>query len=150
MKTGKIVPDIHELVQQEAFYCADCLYTKDTGFLTCRITSEGLLHGKAIGTDDVELTDIFTLFTRTIRGALYVGGECSAHGSCGFIYQKTHDQIDWFLMSLEHGPFIDVGADHAKIRFLSGNGNALLMLDNEALELQDRFFLQARKAQGLP
>ncbi|AZK64776.1 hypothetical protein [Pectobacterium versatile] len=136
--------DVHELVKKEEFYYSDLIYIKGSGFLEYTIANNGLVFNKKNQIKGVELTDIFANSTSESNGSIYVCGECSAHSSCGFFYKKTNENIDWFLMSLEFGPFVNIIKNDREIRFLSEENSGFIVLNNNELDVKNKFLFDMK------
>jgi hypothetical protein len=73
--------------------------------------------------DDGNLTDIYQNFSVDMADSTYVGGEASAHGSCGFFYKRTGNILNWALMSLDSNPFVSVEEIDNGVAFISNTGH---------------------------
>lgn len=92
--------------------------------------------GEELSEGALDTTDIFANFSIEIDGALYVGGEASAHGSCGFFYRMTGGRLDWALMSLESEPFVGVERCEGGVRFLAASGAAWIVRGDDVTRIQ--------------
>lgn len=73
--------------------------------------------------DASDLADISTCFSSNLDGSIYAGGEAFDHGSYGFFYKMTNEKVDWMLISLEGGPFVEAHHRGNDIAFRSSNSS---------------------------
>ncbi|WP_175722023.1 hypothetical protein [Burkholderia anthina] len=119
----KLVADIlHDILLAERFFCADCVVIGKSGVVGYRIKDGQPEMDRSIRVAEDDLTDVFQNFAVTVAGSIYVGGEASAHGSCGFFYKKTNDVLDWALMSLDSEPFVSLEKIRDGVAFVSSSG----------------------------
>ena len=121
-KTGEIVVDTSGLIGDEEFFYANCILLKSGEVLGYSPKNGRIEIDPGVSFDGSDLTDLMQMFRVDVDGSSYVGGEGSAHGSCGFFYKKTGDGVDWALISQESNPFIGVEFEGSKARFLSSSG----------------------------
>lgn len=114
--------DVNDLVRQEEFFYADCIAIGHLQIAGYKIINNQIEIDNNIFIDEIDLTNIFQNFSIEIDGVNYVGGEASAHGSCGFFYKKTGNSLNWALMSLKSNPFIQVEICPERVRFFSSSG----------------------------
>ena len=113
---------VSDLIRREQFFHSDCIAVNSFGIMGYKFTNGQFEIEPDVSIDESDLTDILQNFSVEIDGASYVGGEASAHGSCGFFYKMTGDSLSWALMSLESNPFIGVEVHGGSARFLSSSG----------------------------
>ncbi|MDE9430801.1 hypothetical protein [Xenorhabdus bovienii] len=128
--------DVDELVSREEFYSSDCIFIKGSGLFGYRLENNNFIFDSEIHIDEDNLTDIFANFSSEYNDAVYVGGEASSHGSCGFFYKKKNECIDWLLMSSESDPFVNVIFDKGSISFLSSSGYAWVVSNDDILSVK--------------
>jgi hypothetical protein len=119
---------LRELLCREQFFYADCIVAGQSDVIGYRISNGKLEADLCVCIEKDDLTDIFQNFTTNIAGSTYVGGEASAHGSCGFFYKKTGDILNWALMSLDSEPFVSVEKIQDGIAFVSSSGHRWVVL----------------------
>ncbi|OWJ61386.1 hypothetical protein [Inquilinus limosus] len=124
-----------DLVRREEFFYADCVLTPDSRIIGFSVSDGAFVIGEDLSTDDLDTTDIFGNFRIEIDGALYVGGEASAHGSCGFFYKMTGGHVDWALISLESEPFVGVERCDGGVRFLAASGAAWIVRGDDVTRI---------------
>jgi hypothetical protein len=113
---------------REQFFYADCIVTSQSDVIGYKIINGQPEVDWSVRVEKDELTDIFQNFSTNIAGSTYVGGEASAHGSCGFFYKKTGDVLNWALMSLDSEPFVSVEEIQGGIAFISSAGHKWVVL----------------------
>jgi hypothetical protein len=116
------------LLYREQFFYADCIVTSQSDVIGYKIINGQPEVDWSVRVEKDELTDIFQNFSTNIAGSTYVGGEASAHGSCGFFYKKTGDVLNWALMSLDSEPFVSVEEIQGGIAFISSAGHKWVVL----------------------
>lgn len=127
----KLAADIlHDILLREQFFCADCIVIGKSDVIGYRIKDGQPEVDRSIRIAEDDLTDVFQNFSVNIAGSVYVGGEASAHGSCGFFYKKTNDVLDWALMSLDSEPFVSLEKIHDGVAFVSSSGRKWLVCGN--------------------
>lgn len=114
--------DANDLIRAGEFIYGNFLVMGNSEFLGFNLNENGIDINENPNIDESRKTDIFENFSIEIGGSIYSGGEASAHGSCGFFYKKTGNNLDWFLMALESNPFIGVEKKENGVRFLSSSG----------------------------
>ncbi|WP_334002716.1 hypothetical protein [Burkholderia cepacia] len=110
---------LRDMLLGERFFCADCIVNGKSDVIGYRIKDGQPEMDRSIRVAEDDLTDVFKNFATDIEGSLYVGGEASAHGSCGFFYKITNGVLDWALMSLDSEPFVSVEKIHGGVAFVS-------------------------------
>ena len=123
LRTRRIELDAADLIEREQFFYANCLVIGPAEILGSELINNKIEMDRAAQIDTSDLTEVFGNFQSEIDGAVYSGGEATAHGSCGFFCKKTEGRLDWALMSLDSEPFVDVECSGGDIRFLSGSGS---------------------------
>jgi hypothetical protein len=116
------------LLYREQFFYADCIVTSQSDVIGYKIINGQPEVDWSVRVEKDELTDIFQNFSTNIAGSTYVGGEASAHGSCGFFYKKTGDVLNWALMSLDSEPFVSFEEIQGGIAFISSAGHKWVVL----------------------
>lgn len=79
---------LQEILYRERFFCADCIAINQSDVIGYKIRNGRPEIDRLIHIKMDNLTDIFQNFSTDIAGSTYVGGEASAHGSCGFFTKK--------------------------------------------------------------
>ncbi|MCR4465338.1 hypothetical protein [Burkholderia sp. SCN-KJ] len=113
---------LRDMLLGERFLYADCVVNGKYDVVGYRIRDGQPEMDRSIRVAEYDLTDVFKNFTADVAGSLYVGGEASAHGSCGFFYKITNDVLDWALMSLDSESFVSVEKIHGGVAFVSSAG----------------------------
>ncbi|MBW8724510.1 MAG: hypothetical protein JF625_05050 [Inquilinus limosus] len=125
-----------DLVRREELFYEDCVVLADSRIIGFRVSDGEFVLGEELPEDALDTTDIFANFSIEIDGALYVGGEAAAHGSCGFFYKMTGGRLDWALMSLESEPFVGVERCDGGVRFLAASGAAWIVRGDDVTRIQ--------------
>lgn len=136
--------DVNTLISKEEFYYSNCIYTRSLGLLHYSLTQDGLTPYEGGQFNEDDLTDIFANFTYELRGSIYVGGEASAHSSCGFIYKTTNKCLDWILVNLDSGPFVKITHDNSSVKFISDTGSICTIRNEQSLEISNIFTLDIK------
>ncbi|WP_175857543.1 hypothetical protein [Burkholderia anthina] len=118
---------LHDILLGERFFCADCIVIGKCDVVGFRIKDGQPEVDRSIRVAEDDLTDVFQNFAVNIVGSVYVGGEASAHGACGFFYKTTNDVLDWALMSLDSEPFVSLEKIRDGVAFVSGSGRKWLV-----------------------
>lgn len=134
--------NVAKFIDQEELFHANCLVISNSRIATYEIVDGKLEIGPDLDIGNLELTDIHQNFSREIEGSRYVGGEASAHGSCGFFYKKTGESLDWALMSLESDPFVDVELSPHGVTFTSSSGSRWAIADDDIASLRIEQFMR--------
>jgi hypothetical protein len=127
--------DVNDLIRQEEFFYADCIAIDHLRIVGYNIKDCEIEIDENIPINRSDLTNIFQNFSVEVDGSNYVGGEASAHGSCGFFYKKTGDFLNWALMSLDSDPFISVEVCRGSVRFLSSSGVTWVVPDDDVTQV---------------
>lgn len=113
---------LRELLCRKQFFYTDCIVAGQSDVIGYRISNGKLEADWSVCIERDDLADIFHNSSTNIAGSTYVGGEASAHGSCGF-FKKTGDILNWALMSLDSEPFVSVEKIQDGIAFVSSAGH---------------------------
>lgn len=112
---------VEDWLRQETFCYADCVVT-EKGFLhDFMLVEDRVVIGDRLDTDTCDLTDAWRNFEIEIDGSTYSGGGVTAHSACGWFCKWTAERLDWALVSLDSGAFIDASPLKDGVCFLSDN-----------------------------
>ncbi|NHZ94276.1 hypothetical protein [Massilia sp. CCM 8734] len=133
--------DVKKLIDQEEFFYADCIAINSCELIGFEIKGNRIEFDHKIVIDMSDLTYIFNNFSVDIAGSIYAGGEGASHGSCGFFYKKTHDYLDWILISTESNPFTSVEIKNNDARFSTSSGATWVVPNNniKAVYIENEF-----------
>ena len=125
-----------DLIRNEEFYCADCIVAGTFPAVTYELHGDGISIGAGGPVDEDDTTFIFQRFSVNVGNSSYVGGEASAHSSCGFFYKITGDHLNYALMTLEHGPFVSVDLSDGCAVFVSERGGRWFVRGDDIVNVQ--------------
>ena len=124
------------MIRNEEFYYSDCVIAGSSPVAAYEFCGDRISITEGNPVDEDDLTLIFQRFSIDVGNSSYVGGEASAHGSCGFFYKMTGDSLNYALMTLEQGPFVAVDLSDGVAVFLSEQGSRWIVRGDDIINVQ--------------
>lgn len=115
--------DAGGLLEQEKFYCANCIATGAFNVEAYELDGGRPRIAADTKIDPENLTDVGQSFLVRVGESFYGGGEAIAHGSYGYFFKRSDGELKWAVMSLDLGPFIGVEPCENGVRFIASDGS---------------------------
>lgn len=125
-----------DLIRSESLFYADCIALSRTRVIGYTIAGARLALDDTIGVEESDVTDAFERFSVEIDGATYAGGEGTSHGSYGFFYKRTGNDVDWVVMSTTSDPFVAARHTDSGIAFVTQAGDAWVLSADDVANLR--------------